>query len=46
VYVLLGDLVPVKERAMYMSGVGAFYALSTVAGPLIGGAFTDKLSWR
>lgn len=40
------DLVPLRERGKFMGFIFAIYAISTTAGPLIGGAFADYATWR
>ncbi|KAI9712456.1 MAG: hypothetical protein M1820_001669 [Bogoriella megaspora] len=37
---------PPKKRPIFMGLLGASYALAAVAGPLIGGVFSDKVTWR
>ncbi|RMD43403.1 hypothetical protein DV735_g1722, partial [Chaetothyriales sp. CBS 134920] len=44
--VLIVDAIPLHKRPLYMSMFGAVFGISSVAGPLLGGAFTSKLSWR
>ncbi|WP_228033760.1 MDR family MFS transporter [Streptomyces spongiae] len=43
---IIADLVPPRQRAKYMAPIGAVFGLSSVAGPLLGGWFTDGIGWR
>lgn len=43
---IIADVVPARERGRYLGVMGAVFAVSSVAGPLLGGWFTDSLSWR
>ena len=43
---IIGDIVPPRERGRYMGMIGSVFAVSSVAGPLLGGFFVDNLSWR
>lgn len=43
---IIADLVSPRDRGKYMGFMGAVFGLSSVAGPLIGGFFTDNLGWR
>jgi EmrB/QacA subfamily drug resistance transporter len=43
---IIGDLVSPRERGRYQGYFGALFGVSSVAGPLLGGFFTDQLSWR
>jgi MFS transporter, DHA2 family, glioxin efflux transporter len=35
-----------KRRPMFTGIIGTSYGIAAVVGPLVGGAFTDKVSWR
>jgi EmrB/QacA subfamily drug resistance transporter len=42
----IGDIVPPRERGKYSGFFGAVFAVSAVAGPLLGGFLTTNISWR
>ncbi len=43
---LIGDVIPLRERGRYQGMLGAVFGVTTVLGPLLGGIFTDDLTWR
>lgn len=43
---IIADIIPARERGKYMGIMGGVFALSSVAGPLLGGWFTEGIGWR
>jgi len=43
---IIADVVPARERGRYMGVMGGVFALASVAGPLLGGWFTESIGWR
>ena len=43
---VIGDVIPPRERGKYQGLFGAVFGVSSVAGPLLGGLFTDHLGWQ
>ncbi|KAL8644788.1 MAG: hypothetical protein Q9226_007592 [Calogaya cf. arnoldii] len=46
VYVIVAYTVSPSKQAAYLGLTGAVFSIASVAGPLLGGVLTDKLSWR
>ncbi|MFM9131793.1 MAG: MDR family MFS transporter [Actinomycetota bacterium] len=45
-FIVIADIVPPRERGRYVGAFTSIFALSSVAGPLIGGLIVDNASWR
>jgi EmrB/QacA subfamily drug resistance transporter len=43
---MIADIIPVRQRGAYQGALGAVFGVTTVIGPLLGGLFTEHLSWR
>ncbi|MFD4029064.1 DHA2 family efflux MFS transporter permease subunit [Streptomyces sp. NPDC058637] len=43
---IVGDIVTPRERGKYQGLFGAVFGVTSVLGPLLGGFFTEHLSWR
>ncbi|KAM9976182.1 hypothetical protein ACTFIR_010023 [Dictyostelium discoideum] len=46
VMIVMAEIVPLRDRGKYQGLLGAVYAVSSVVGPLMGGTFTDNITWR
>jgi MFS family permease len=46
VQIIIGDLVPLRERAKFTSIVFIAYAVGIALGPVVGGLLTDRVTWR
>ncbi|KAJ7909119.1 major facilitator superfamily transporter [Mycena leptocephala] len=44
--IIVAHTVPLTKRPIYSGMIGGMYGIASVAGPLMGGAFTDKVTWR
>ncbi|PTB70154.1 MFS general substrate transporter [Trichoderma citrinoviride] len=44
--VIMFNIIPLQQRPLYQGFFGAVFAVASVIGPIIGGTFTDKVTWR
>ncbi len=43
---IIGAIIPLEKRPLYISIVLSVFGLATCFGPVLGGAFTTGVSWR
>lgn len=46
VNICISDLFSMRERGKYLGLVGMTWAIASAVGPLLGGVFTERVSWR
>ncbi|KAK3826781.1 MAG: major facilitator superfamily domain-containing protein [Linnemannia gamsii] len=46
VFIIMSDMLDMRERGKYIGMVSGIFSLSSVLGPLLGGAFSDHITWR
>ncbi|KAK0724214.1 major facilitator superfamily-domain-containing protein [Lasiosphaeris hirsuta] len=44
--IILAYSVPLAKRPLYSGMIGSMYGIASVSGPLLGGVFTDEVTWR
>ncbi|KAJ5158517.1 Major facilitator superfamily domain general substrate transporter [Penicillium coprophilum] len=44
--IMIAHSVALEKRPLYNGLIGGMFGISSVAGPLLGGVFTDKATWR
>lgn len=45
-FIIITEILPIQKRPLGMALLGCVFAVASVLGPLIGGAFTSHVSWR
>lgn len=44
--ICIGDLFSMRNRGMYYAMIGMVWSVASAVGPVLGGVFTEKVSWR
>ncbi|KAF2667948.1 DNA repair protein RAD50 [Microthyrium microscopicum] len=43
---MVGFAVPLRRRPLYIAALSSMFGVSSIVGPILGGVFTDQLTWR
>ncbi|KAJ5666648.1 hypothetical protein N7462_011057 [Penicillium macrosclerotiorum] len=44
--IIISQVVPLHKRPLFVGLIGSTFGVSSIIGPLLGGAFTDNATWR
>ncbi|OJD20558.1 hypothetical protein ACJ73_08108 [Blastomyces percursus] len=44
--IIITDLIPLRERGTYFGIISAMWSVGSVTGPILGGGFSQNVSWR
>jgi MFS family permease len=44
--IIIAHSVPLRTRPIFLGAMAGMFGIASVCGPLLGGVFTDKLTWR
>jgi MFS family permease len=43
---IVGFTTPLNKRPIYMASISSMFGIASVVAPVLGGVFTDKVTWR
>lgn len=46
VFIVVSELVPISRRSLMFAILGVIFSVASIVGPVMGGAFTDNVTWR